>query len=209
VDREGDCGVVHTPSGLDRGNLCLRQPLLVPERRTPRPRLHDSHRRWILACRWLPRWREFLLVVQPDTVLRWYRQGWTAYWRWRSRRRGRGGRPRLPGDFRALIRRMSAEILLWGQRRVQAELARLGIPVSARTVAKYMRRPYDGVPSPGWRRFLTRRANDIWACDFFGVRTVFFRTLYVFFAACSLMVGWSCCAHKVLHTLPRPGSVVL
>jgi putative transposase len=76
---------------------------------------------------------------------------------------------------------MSAENPLWGQRRVQAELARLGFPVSARTVAKYMRRPYDGVPSPCWRRFLTRRAQDIWACDFFGVRTVLFRTLYVFF----------------------------
>jgi hypothetical protein len=49
--------------------------------------------------------------------------------------------------------------------------------VSARTVAKYMHRPYDGVPSPDWRRFLTRRANNSWACDFFGVRTVFFTTL--------------------------------
>jgi hypothetical protein len=56
--------------------------------------------------------------------------------------------------------------------------------VSARTVATYITyiwRPYDGVPSPCWRRSLTRRAKDIWACDFFGVRTVFFRTLYVFF----------------------------
>jgi putative transposase len=70
---------------------------------------------------------------------------------------------------------------LWGQRRVQAELARLGFPVSARTVAKYMRRPYDGVPSPTWRKLLTDHAKDIWACDFFGVRTVFFTTLYVFF----------------------------
>jgi hypothetical protein len=76
---------------------------------------------------------------------------------------------------------MSVENPLWGQRRVQAELARLGFSVSARTVAKYMRRPYDGVPSPTWRTFLTRHAKDIWACDFFGVRTVFFRTLYVFF----------------------------
>jgi putative transposase len=76
---------------------------------------------------------------------------------------------------------MSVENRLWGQRRVQAELARLGFPVSARTVAKYMRSPYDGVPSPTWRRFLTRHAKNIWACDFFGVRTVFFRTLYVFF----------------------------
>jgi putative transposase len=58
---------------------------------------------------------------------------------------------------------------------------RLGFPVSARTDAKYMHRPYDGVPSPTWRTFLTRHATNIWACDFFGVRTVFFRTLDVFF----------------------------
>jgi transposase InsO family protein len=76
---------------------------------------------------------------------------------------------------------MSVENRLWGQQRVQAELARLGFPVSARTVATYMRRPSDGVPSPTWRKLLTDHATNIWACDFFGVRTVFFRTLYVFF----------------------------
>ena len=70
---------------------------------------------------------------------------------------------------------------LWGQRRVQAELTRLGFTVSARTVATYKRRPYDGVPSPSWREFLTRQAKDIWACDFFSVRTIFFQTLDVFF----------------------------
>ena len=53
---------------------------LADERRTPRPRLRDGDRRfWILACRWVPRWRESLLVVQPATVLGWHRRGWTAY----------------------------------------------------------------------------------------------------------------------------------
>jgi putative transposase len=163
-------------------NLCLRQQLIMLQRRAPRLRLRDGDRRfWILVCRWFPTWRDSLLVVQPNTVLRWHRRGWRAYWRWRSRPRRKGGRPPLQRALRALIRRMSVENRLWGQRRVQAELARLGFSVSARTVAKYMRRPYDGVPSPTWRKFLTRHAMDIWACDFFGVRTVFFRTLYVFF----------------------------
>jgi hypothetical protein len=71
---------------------------------------------------------------------------------------------------------------LWGQRRIQAELVRLGFKVSARTVAKYMRRPYAGKPSSGWREFLKRHARDIWACDFFCVRTIWFQTFYVFFA---------------------------
>ena len=138
-----------TRADLIAENLCLRQQLVVLQRRRPRPRLRDADRRfWILACRWVPRWRQGLLVVQPATVLGWHRRGWTAYWRWRSRRRTAGGRPRIGGELRALIRRMTLENPLWGQRRVQAELTRLGFSVSARTVATYKRRPYDGVPSP-------------------------------------------------------------
>jgi len=77
---------------------------------------------------------------------------------------------------------MALENRFWGQRRIQAELARLGFKISARTIAKYMRRPYGGKPSPSWRQFLKRHAQDIWACDFFCVRTIWFQTLYVFFA---------------------------
>jgi len=76
---------------------------------------------------------------------------------------------------------MTLENALWGQRRIQAELARLGHKVSARTVAKYMRRPHGQKPSPGWRIFLKQHAGEIWACDFIGVQTILFRTLYVFF----------------------------
>jgi transposase InsO family protein len=64
---------------------------------------------------------------------------------------------------------------------MQAELARLGFKVSARTVAKYMHRPTQAKPSPGWPLFLKQHAATIWACDFFCVQTILFRTLYVFF----------------------------
>ncbi len=76
---------------------------------------------------------------------------------------------------------MAAENVLWGQKRIQAELARLGFKVSARTVAKYMRGIHRGTPSPNWRYFLASYARGIWACDFFCVQTIFFRTIYVFF----------------------------
>ena len=92
----------------------------------------------------------------------------------------RGRRP-LPQELRALIRRMAAENWLWGQKRIQAELARLGFKVSARTVAKYMRAYHNRGPSPGWRKFLKQHAPNIWACDFFCVHTILFQTLYVFF----------------------------
>ncbi|HEX9867221.1 MAG TPA: integrase core domain-containing protein [Candidatus Tectomicrobia bacterium] len=163
-------------------NLCLRQQLLVLQRRHPRPRLaHADRRFWIIACRWFSDWRKSLLVVKPETVLGWHRRGWRFYWHWRSQRKQKAGRQRIPLELRALIRRMASANPLWGQRRLQTELARLGFRVSVRTVAKYMRRPYDGRPSPGWRKFLKRHAADIWACDFFCVQAIFFWTFYVFF----------------------------
>jgi putative transposase len=159
-------------------NICLRQQLLVLRRRRPRPRLRDVDRRfWVLACRWFAGWRRSLLIVEPVTVLRWHRRGWRAYWRWRSRRRSKAGRPPIPPELRDLIRRMASENHLWGQRRIQAELARLGFQVSARSIAKYRRRPWDGEPSPSWPAFLKRHASAIWACDFLCVQTILFRTL--------------------------------
>jgi putative transposase len=121
-------------------NLCLRQQLIVLRRRHPRPRLRDADRRfWILASRWFSDWRQPLLIVKPETVLGWQRAGWRAYWKWRSSRKASGDRPAIQGELQALIGRMAAENRLWGQKRIQAELARLGFQVSARTVAKYMR----------------------------------------------------------------------
>jgi transposase InsO family protein len=119
--------------------------------------------------------------MRPETVLGWHRKGWRSYWRWRSRASGNSGRHPISGELRLLIRRMTSENALWGQRRIQAELARLGHKVSARTVAKYMSRPRGREPSPGWRIFLKQHAGGIWACDFISVQTLFFRTLRVFF----------------------------
>jgi len=169
-------------SRLIAENLCLRQQLIVFKRRQVRPPLRDTDRRfWVLACRWFAEWRNSLIIVKPDTVIRWKRKGWKANWRWRSTRSGRPGRKMTTPEIRALIRRMARQNPLWGQRRIQAELARLAITVCARTVAKYMRRPYDGTPSPGWRQFLAQHSDEIWACDLFTVQTLWFRTLYVFF----------------------------
>ena len=86
-------------------NLCLRQQLVVLQRRHPRPRLRNADRRfWILASRWFSDWRTPLLIVKPETVLGWQRAGWRAYWRWRSSRQARGGRPAIQGELQALIR---------------------------------------------------------------------------------------------------------
>ena len=157
-------------------NLCLRQQLLVLHRRKPRPRLEDADRRfWVLG------WRTSVLIVKPETVLRWHRRGWRTYWCRRSSRKGKPGRRPIAPELGTLIRRMTIENPLWGQRRIQAELARLGFKVSARTVAKYMHRGRHRGPSSRWRSFLRQHASTVWACDFFCVQTITFRTLYVFF----------------------------
>jgi putative transposase len=94
---------------------------------------------WVLASRWLGGWRNLLLIVKPPTVLKWHQRGWRLYWSWRSRMRPRTGRRAIPQQLQVLIRRVAVENQLWGQKRIQAELARFGFKVSATTVAKYMR----------------------------------------------------------------------
>src|SRR5258705_3625742 len=148
-------GVFKSRATLIAENLCLRQQLLVYQRRCPRPRLRDTDRRfWILASRWFWGWRGTLLVAKPETVLGWHRKGWRAYWRWKSSAPANGGRSPIRGELKLLIRRMASENVLWGQRRIQAELTRLGFKVSARNGAKYMRRPQDQGFSPGLRWLL-------------------------------------------------------
>ena len=82
-----------------------------------------------------------------------------------------------PGRASSSDRTHGAENRLWGQKRIQAELARLGFQVSTRTVAKYMRVCRSQGPTGTWREFLTRHASDIWACNFFCVPTVLFQAL--------------------------------
>jgi len=162
-------------------NLCLRQQLLVLQRQ--RLRLRNADRQfWICASRWFAGWRNSLLIEKPETLLRWHRRRWRAYWSWRSRREHRrsGGRP-IPRKLQALVQQTAAENRLWGQRRIQAELPRLGFAVSAWTVANYMRPHHNRRPSSGWRDFLKRHESNIWACDFFCIRTILFQTLYVLF----------------------------
>jgi transposase InsO family protein len=116
-----------------------------------------------------------IIIVQPETVIRWHRRGFHAYWRWKSRHVA--GRPRIASEMRALIRRMSRENPLWGAPRIHGELLMLGIEVAESTVGRYMvrrRRP----PSQGWKTFLRNHADGIASLDLFVVRTISFKLLY-------------------------------
>ena len=162
-------------------NLALRQQLAILQRTAKRPRLRLRDRVfWVWLSRLWRHWCSALLVVKPDTVVRWHRQGFRLYWRWKSRR---GGRPRTEKEMRQLIGQMSQDNPTWGAPRIQSELALLGHSVAESTVAKYMvrrRKP----PSQTWRMFLNNHVECLSAVDFFTVPTATFRVLYCFVVMC-------------------------
>ncbi len=160
-------------------NALLRQQLIVASRQVKRPPFRPYERGVVVALSSiLEHWRNAVLVVKPETVLRWHREGFRLVWKRRSRAR-RSCEPRLPHETIALIRQMARDNRLWGAERIRGELLKLGIRVSKCTIQKYIRaiRP----PSDGqrWRTFL--RNHTVWACDFLQVYDVWFRPLFAFF----------------------------
>src|SRR5436189_4729596 len=116
-------------------------------------------------------------VVQPETILRWHRAGWKAFWRWKSQKRA--GRPKIDRGLRDLIQRMSKENPLWGASRVHGELLMLGFAVAQSTVSKYMVRG-GRPPSQSWKTFLRNHAQAIGAIDLCVVPTLTFERLFAF-----------------------------
>jgi hypothetical protein len=134
-----------------------------------------------------------LQIVKPDTVIRWHRARFRAYWGWKSR--SRGGRPKTTAEIRQLIREMSIANPLWGAPRIHGELLKLGIDVG-QTVAKYMAKGRQ-LPGQGWKTFLHNHADGIASMDLFVVPTVSFRLLNGFlipatWSAGTPLVGGDC-----------------
>ena len=149
-------------ASLEAETLVLRQQVIVLSRksRSRVPLRHIDRLILVWLYRFFPSILNAIVIVKPETVIRWHRRGFRAYWRWKSRRRG--GRPRIDGEIRDLIRRMSRDNPLWGAPRIHAELLMLGIEVAESTVGRYLpkrRQP----PSQGWKTFLvqSRRRNRV------------------------------------------------
>jgi len=164
-------GLVRTRAALHLEVLALRHQLQVVQRSRPRRlRLAKADRcLWAWLARAWGDWRTAVVIVKPETVIAWQRQGFRLFWTWKSRRRH--GRPPVAPETRALIRMMSEQNPLWGAPRIHGELLKLGIEISQTTVATYMarrRRP----PSQTWRTFLTNHVHQIVAADFFVAPTV-------------------------------------
>jgi hypothetical protein len=154
-------------------NLPLRQQLAILKVKASRPRLRPSDRvLWRLLRRLWPAWRNALIVVQPETVIRWHREGFRRYWRRKSRSE-LGGRPRLDAEIRDLVCRLACENPTWGAPRVHDELRMLGLDVSERAVSRYMpKRPADPRARQSWNTFLRNHRDVLAAMDFFTVPTV-------------------------------------
>jgi putative transposase len=182
LDLLGLIGVIcRSRRGVEAETLFLRKQLALFQERKTKARRADDATRWLMSflSQWFD-WRNALVLVKPETLIRWHRKGFRLFWRWKSRPTGR---PRLPKDLLALILQMAKENPTWGQEHIANELKlKLGIRVSPRTVGKYLaqrpRRKPD--PSQRWLTFVRNHAQAIVACDFFVVVTARFRILYVF-----------------------------
>src|SRR5437763_11062533 len=164
---------LRTRTDLTLENLALRQQLALLRRRSKRPQFGRLDRLlWVWLSNQWAGWREALHLVRPETVIRWHRQGFRAFWTWKSRR-GRTGRPSVGSELANLVRTMALATQLWGAPRIHGELLKLGLDVSQRTVARLMpRRPeaafadLANLPSeprhrPRLRRLLRRTDRDL------------------------------------------------
>jgi len=162
-------------------DLALRQQLAAYAQKRTRPKLSPLDSAfWVVLSRLWPRWKNYLVVVRPETVVRWHRNGFRRYWR--SISTPGPGRPPISEETKALIIRMATENC-WRARKIQAELMKLGIRVSLATVSRYVPKTKpDPTQQQRWITFLRNHKDVIAGMDFFVVPTVRFRLLYVWFA---------------------------
>ena len=165
-------------SRLEAENAALRRQLIVLQRKvTGRVQLTNSDRLFFIQLyRWFPSVLKAMMIVRPETLVRWHRAGLRRYWRRKSH--VMGGRPQIPAELRALIWRMSVDNRLWGAPHIHGELLKLGFAVAQSTVGKYMAK--RGNPSgQSWSTFLHNHAPHIAAMDLLVVPTISFVQLYV------------------------------
>jgi putative transposase len=176
--------LVKSKKQLIMENALLRQQVIVLKRQVARPQLTAKDRSLlvVLASR-VKDWKNAVLIVKPDTVLRWHREGFKLFWRRKSK--GKARKPRISEETIALIKQMAIDNRRWGAKRIRGELLKLGIRVNKGTIRRYMwqaRRKlpprYDG---QNWATFLANHASEIWACDFVQTYDLFFRNIFLFF----------------------------
>ena len=134
--------------------LAIRQQVAVLKRRRPRPPLSALDRLfWTVLRETWAHWKDVLVIVEPETVVKWHCAGFRPYWRWKSR--PRGGRTRIAEEIRLLIRRLAQENPDLGAPKIHGELQKLGFAVSERAIVRYLRRiQRRGDPGQKWLAFV-------------------------------------------------------
>ena len=172
-----------TNTELVADNALLRLQLIVADRHIKRALFTRSERTaTAFFARFTRSWRDAMLLVQPDTVLRWHRKVFKLAWWLKSKPKSPEPRNKTAKETIELIRRMARENRRWGAERIRGELLKLGIYVAKRTIQKYTRQARKGT-SPGsqeWSTFLKEHAHEIWACDFVQTYDALFRQIFAF-----------------------------
>lgn len=162
-------------------NALLRHQLTILQRQSRTPHFTTTDRFWflLLASR-LKHWKAALVLLKPDTLLRWHRTGFRLLWKLKSK--PKTTQPKIAAEIIALIQQMTQENPLWRAERIRGELLKLGIQVAKRSIQRYLRhfKP-PRARNQNWTTFLHNHAKDIWACDFLPVLDLTFRTVFVFF----------------------------
>ena len=163
-------------------NLSLRQQLAIYVQKQPHPRMSAPDKLfWEFMSKSWSKWKKTLIIVKPDTVVRWHRVGFRLYWRWKSRQGKKIGRPPINDEIRSLIRKMADENH-WGAPRIHGELLKLGHKIGQAAVSRLMpRKPRDPEKGQRWKTFLNNHSDVLAAMDFFVVPTATFGLLYGFF----------------------------
>ena len=157
-------------------NLALRQQLANLRSTSSRPRLRKSDRAfWLVLSRLWSRRAEVLIVVKPDTVVRWHRAGFRLFCRWESRS-CTPAEDAISPEVKNLIRRMAKANVTWGAPRIHGELLKLGFQISERSVSRFMPKKPRKPPSQTWRSFLDNHLGSLASVDFFTVVAVQGRT---------------------------------
>jgi putative transposase len=174
-------GLARSKSELVAENALLRQQLMILRRQVKRPACTKTDRMLlVLLAKMARNWKQALFIVQPETLLRWHRQGFKLYWKYKSR--AASTKPKISAESISLIKEMARDNRLWGAERIRGELLKLGRRVCKRTIQKYMRQVRTTRPhGQNWKTFLHTHAEQIWACDFLQVTDLFFRSLFAFF----------------------------
>jgi putative transposase len=154
--------ILVTRGSLALQNLSLRQQLATYARTVRRPRLKPVDRAfWVALSRAWQDWRSPLAFAKPATVIDWHRRGFQRYWRWNS---GKPGRPRIPAEHIAFIRRISSDQPGWGEDRIAEDLAiKLGVHHSTSTIRRYMVRRREPRGGQTWKTFVKNHTSQMFA----------------------------------------------